>query len=227
MEPPTESAPIVPPSIPFEHPPGVQLVAPGTKSAQPAAPRDGRANFAGGEHIIYSWQAPIEQGDKPITSYVLTIAQGSDLPITHTLDVSQSFYTLYNFNKEAQVAATVKASNDNGQTFGPEFVFPTMALPKAPTHGPASVEATIVEPGHVKISWTAPAEQPEGQASYFVNSQSSNPSDPSIGFISRDLTDTFCHIRELNTSSEYTFSVGVRNNAGESPAVSTVTVKFI
>jgi hypothetical protein len=221
-----ETAPIVPPSIPFEHPPGTQLVAPGTKSSQPAAPREGHVNFAGQHHIMYSWQAPIEHGERPITSYELTIAEGSNLPVKHTLDVSQPFFTVYGFNPEEPVNATVRATNDNGQTFGPDFVFPAMALPKVPANGPASAEATVVGPGHVKITWSAPSEQPEGQCTYCVNSQSSNTSDPSVGFISHDLTETFCHLTELNQSSEYTFSVTIRNTAGESPSVSTPIVRF-
>lgn len=210
-------------------PPGpsepVNLISPFSAS-DPTAPAIGGAMIMGPLEVTFSWQAPLDDGGSPITNYEFTMTPDGGQPITQNLPASITYYNAKNLQEGLAIQATVKASNNNGTSYGPVFIFAPVTPVITPPVGPESVTARAIMPGVVEITWLPPTTIPEGFAYYLVMSQSSNPADPSIGYGTQSLVETTCQLSELDPSSEYTFSVVVINAAGRSPPTISNAVVF-
>jgi hypothetical protein len=201
---------------------GVQ--EPVNTSVPPSTPSGGGFMYTPFNTVYLSWIAPEDDGGAPITTYMLSLTPDEQPTNDHILQAPTQFYELalvYGIN----IQATVKASNDNGTTYGPEFVFP-LIVPILPPSPPASAEAAALEPGTASVSWTAPEVAPEGNAHYLVLSVSSNSSDPTAGHGTMGMEEHSCVLTGLNPESEYHFTVEIINEVGRSPAAITNTIVF-
>jgi hypothetical protein len=192
-----------------------------------SAPKDAGAAIFGPLKVMFAWQPPEEDGGSPITTYSFSMTPQGGETQTHSLDVSTPYYEADNLTDNLPIQATVKASNDNGASYGPEFTFDPVTPIIAPPAPPATAAATAISPGTAQITWEAPAIPAQGACCYYlVMSQSSNPTDPSIGLATQDLTQTSCELSSLNPASEYTFTVCIVNGAGRSTTAQTNVIQF-
>lgn len=171
------------------------------------------------------WSIPDEDGGAPITQYLLLLTPDNQPTIEHEIQAPITYYNLDTLVHGTNVSATVKASNDGGITYGPEGVFP-LIVPLLPPMPPTSAEAVLLESNAVTISWTPPETAPEGYAYYFVQSQSSNSSDTSIGLGTADMSQLSCELSGFNLKSQYTFTVQVVGQIGRSEVTTTNTIVF-
>jgi hypothetical protein len=193
-----------------------------------SAPQSGGAMILGPLRIMFAWQPPAEDGGSPITTYAFAMTPDGGETQTFVLDASTPYYETSNLADSIPIQATVKASNDNGATYGPEFIFAPVTPILAPPAPPASASASALSPGTAQITWTAPTIPAQGAhcCYYLVMSQSSNSTDPSIGLATQDLTQTTCELSTLNPESEYTFAVQIINSAGRSEPTITNAIVF-
>lgn len=191
----------------------------------PSAPYNGAGFMYGEPSMLYiSWAAPENDGGAPLTNYLLTLTPNNQEPEEHFIDVPvMSFSKLIECTS---IQATVKASNNNGTTYGPEYTFPLITYIIPPFSPPSSAEAAALEPGIASVSWTAPEVAPEGTAYYMIKTISSSPSDPILMFRTDNITQLSYTIPELNPESSYYFTVEVQNQLGTSPAAITNTIVF-
>jgi len=192
----------------------------------PSAPVTGATMITGSLKVTFMWQAPEQDGGAPITTYQLILTPAERSPVVVVLSGEQTTYEASELEEGIAIEASVKASNDNGVSYGPELVFSPIIPIQAPSEAPASATASIISPGVVEISWTAPAVEPLGAGYYLVTSESNNAADTIIGLGTADLTQFTCQLAELNPSSTYTFSVVLVNGAGKSPAATTGSIQF-
>lgn len=192
----------------------------------PSAPSGGGFMYSSPTDVYLSWIEPEYDGGAPVTTYLLSLTPDGQPTIEHSIEFPVQCYVLHGLVHGIDVQATVKASNDGGQTYGPEFVFPLIVPLAAPTVPPASAEAAPLEPGTASITWTPPEVAAEGNAYYLVMSKSSNPSDPSVGLGTANMEQVSCILTGLNPESEYSFTVEVVNQVGRSPVVTTNTIIF-
>lgn len=195
-------------------------------SQAPSAPIRGETSFFGPLQITFFWHAPIEPGSAPIDKYELKVVPDEGASSTYIIDAPNSSYTLMNLKQNVSVKAYVKASNDGGVSFGPEFEFSPVKPLVAPSEAPSSVSVKVKSAGTVEISWVAPQIDLNSKAYYSITSESSNETDPIIGNVVLDLTKTSCEITGLNALSQYKFNIKLVNNAGESPSATTNLIKF-
>jgi hypothetical protein len=192
-----------------------------------SAPKSGGAMMLGPLKVMFAWQPPEEDGGSPITTYSFSMTPQGGETQTFVLDASTPYYEADNLTDSLPIQATVKASNDNGASYGPDFVFDPVTPILAPPAPPASATATAISPGTAQITWEAPVIPSQGTCCYyFVISESSNPADPSIGLATQDLTQTSCELSSLNPASEYTFTVRIINSAGRSEPTITNAIVF-
>lgn len=194
------------------------------QSQPPSIPIGGGYMYISESSVSMAWGAPVNNGGLPITNYLLTLTPSIGLPTTHSVDASSNSFIVENLQTGVNIGATVKASNDNGSTYGPELTLPTIIPIVIPTSPPASAQAIGIAPGIIDVSWTASVIAPEGSGYYMVLSVSSNPNDPIIGHGTADLTVTSCRLTELNPQSEYYFNIKIINPIGNSPDAITNTV---
>ena len=192
----------------------------------PSAPNGGGFMYGPPTALYICWAVPEDDGGAPITTYKVSLTPNGQATVEHLVEAPLQCYSDNSLVHGITVQATVKASNDGGQTYGPEFVFPLIVPLAIPTSPPASAEAAALEPGTASITWTAPEIAPEGYAYYSVMSKSSNPSDHSVGLGTADMLQVSCTLTGLNPDSEYSFTVEVVNQVGRSPAAETNTFVF-
>lgn len=192
----------------------------------PSAPTNCDFMYSGSPTTVYLvWSIPDEDGGAPITQYLLSLTPDNQPTIEHEIQAPITYYNLDTLVHGTNVSATVKASNDGGITYGPEGVFP-LIVPLLPPMPPATAEAVLLESNAVSISWTPPETAPEGKAYYFVQSQSSNSSDTSIGLGTADMTQLSCELSGFNLKSQYTFTVQVVGQIGRSEVTTTNIIVF-
>ena len=175
--------------------------------------------------LYICWAVPEDDGGAPITTYKVSLTPNGQATVEHLVEAPLQCYSDNSLVHGITVQATVKASNDGGQTYGPEFVFPLIVPLAAPSAPPASAEAVALEPGTASITWTPPEVAAEGNPYYSVISKSSNPNDPTVGF-GTDFMNLSGVLTGLNPESEYSFTVEVINQVGRSPAAITNTIVF-
>jgi hypothetical protein len=189
-----------------------------------SAPVNGGVMFMGPLKAMFSWQPPAENGGAPITTYSFTLTPSEGESHMVQLDATTPYYEATDLVVDMSYQAVVKASNDNGETYGPEFVFNPVTPVLPPQSPPASAIATHYDLGVAEITWDPPSIEPQGPAYYLVMAQSSNPADPFMGFGTQDLTQTTCQIADLNPESQYTFKVSIVNSVGQSAAIETNSI---
>jgi hypothetical protein len=174
--------------------------------------------------IAFFWQPPSDliPLPAPITNYKLSIP--SILYIT--VDSTTLSYQANNLPSDVVFDAIIQCSCDDGVTWSDPAPFPPCSSVTTPTQPPTSPLAEAVSPGVALISWSAPTSLPDGKGFYLVNSISSNPSDPGVGFGSIDLSVVSCTLEELNPLSTYSFTISVANQVGISPLATTNSISF-
>ena len=192
----------------------------------PSAPAGGGYMYESPTSVCLSWVAPENDGGVPITTYLVSLTPDGQSTTEHQIQAPSQYYELTGLVHGITVQATVKASNDDGNTYGPEFTFTPIVPLLPPSSPPTTAEAVLLESNAVSISWTPPETAPEGYAYYLVQSQSSNSSDPSIGFGTADMTQLSCELSGFNLKSQYSFTVQIVNNVGSSPTALTNTIVF-
>jgi hypothetical protein len=192
----------------------------------PSAPTLGETSLLGPLQITFFWQSPVDSGSAPIDKYELKIVPDEGASSTFIIDAPTNSYTVMSLKENVSVKAYVKASNDGGVSYGPEFEFQPVKPLVAPSQGPSSASAKVKSAGIATVSWVAPQIDLKSKAYYSITSQSSKETDPVIGCAVLDLTKSSCELTGLNTTSTYTFNIKVVNNAGESPSVITNSIKF-
>jgi hypothetical protein len=170
--------------------------------------------------VVFFWQAPTDLSGAPITNFKFTVPS----MVSEVLDPSYQSYSVSNLQVGVSFTPEIQSSSDNGETWGPAAYFPTFTPIAPPADPPASASAQVIATGSIEISWTPPVTLPEGNCYYIVESSSSNPSDPTIGFGSQDLSVTSCSLSEFNPDSTYTFNVSIINQVGRSPPAVTNSV---
>lgn len=191
----------------------------------PSAPNGGGFMYGPPTALYICWAVPEDDGGAPITTYMVSLTPDGQPTVEHLVEAPSQCYSDNSLVHGINVQATVKASNDGGQTYGPEFVFPLIVPLAAPSAPPSSAEAVALERGTASITWTPPEVAAEGNAYYSVMSKSSNPSDPSVG-LGTDIVNLSGVLTGLNPDSEYSFTVEVVNQVGRSPAATTNTIVF-
>jgi hypothetical protein len=192
----------------------------------PSAPKCGGIMYGNETTVFIIWDPPEDDGGATITTYMLSLTPDGQPTVNHLTNTPRSSYTLDNLVHGINVNATVKASNDGGQTYGPEFVFPVIVPLAAPTSPPRFPSAVADGHGIATISWQPPETPPEGAGYYLVMSVSSNPSDISIGYTTSDMSELSATITSLNPQSEYYFTIQIINQVGRTELVSTNTIVF-
>ena len=192
----------------------------------PSAPKCGGIMYGNETTVFIIWDAPEDDGGAPVTKYLLSLTPDGQPTVNHLINTPSSSYTLDNLVHGINVNVTVKASNDGGEIYGPEFVFPVIVPLAAPTSPPRFPSAIADGPGIATISWQPPETPPEGAGYYLVMSVSSNPSDISIGYTTSDMSELSATITSLNPQSEYYFTIQIINQVGRTELVSTNTIVF-
>jgi hypothetical protein len=192
----------------------------------PGAPYSGQTSLIGAQQISFYWQAPMDTGSAPITTYELKVTPEQGSVQTFTIEAPMTSYTVNNLAENVSVQGSVRASNDGGATYGPEMMFESVKPIVAPTATVTNVVAKVSSPGIVTVTWEGVTIDPSVRSYYLVTSKSSKTTDPTIGFATRDLIQNHCEINGLNVTSTYTFTVCVVNNAGQGPTASSGLIKF-
>jgi hypothetical protein len=179
--------------------------------------------ISGPGSLLYSWSP--HRGDE-ITTYKFQYTQEG---VSQTVDISgeNTSYEVSNLIIGVDVNATIKASNDNGETWGPEAAFPTAIAIDIPPAPPESATLSFVPNTRcIKVDWTLPAELPLGNSYYVVNAEpvtgqeGTKYSYTSNGFY--DLSYTFI---SLSQGITYYFTLKTVNEAGESQPLTTDTIE--
>jgi hypothetical protein len=191
----------------------------------PSAPNGGGFMYGSPTTLYICWSVPEDDGGAPITTYMVCLTPDGQSTVEHLVEGSSQYYSDNSLVHGINVQASVKASNDGGQSYGPEFIFP-LIVPVAAPPVPTFPAAVADGPGIATISWQPPETPPEGVGYYLVTSVSSNPSDIPIGYGTADMTELSCTLTGLNPQSEYSFTVEVVNQVGHSPAATTNTIVF-
>lgn len=177
--------------------------------------------------VDLAWNLPPNDGETPqVTNYLLALTPDGQSTTEHIIEYPIFYYEINTLVHGVSIQATLKASNDSGATYGPEFVFP-LIVPILPPTSPPTVPSAVADgPGIATISWQPPETLPEGAGYYLIMSVSSNPSDISIGYTTNDMTELSCTITTLNPQSEYYFTIEIVNQIGRTSTVSTNTIVF-
>lgn len=197
-----------------------------THISPPSAPIDCDFMYSGLSSTVYLlWSPPVYDGGAPISQYLLSLTPTNEPTTEYIIQAPITYYNLDTLVHGITVQATVKASNNDGITYGSEGIFPPI-VPLLPPMPPSTAEATAIGPGVANISWTPPETPIEGKAYYFIQSQSSNPSSPNYGFGTRDTTDLSYVMNGLDPTSEYSFTVQVVGQIARSDVTTTNTIVF-
>jgi hypothetical protein len=182
--------------------------------------------------LTYCWIPPVDVSGEiiPVNKYMLQIADVSqNIIYTYTLDntyiidgTSQS-YRVLDLSCSIVYVASIKASNDDGATWGEEAFYSPARPVDIPYYAPESATAIRREDDRtiVDVNWTPPSIAPDFIGFYKIRSESNNPEDPIRGWSTTSFEDLTCTIYDLNPDSSYIFTVVVVNVIGDSPAAYT------
>ena len=180
--------------------------------------------FSSPTSVVFFWQPPTDPTGTPlnVTNYKFSLTDS----ISQILDAITISYEAKDLVHGTVYTPYVQASYDNGATWSENAYFPPFTPYNPPADSVVSASASPVSPGVAYITWVPPSTVPDGAPYFLVNSQSSNPLDPTIGFASPGFSTTDCTISELNPNSSYTFTVQICNQVGSSPFIQTNSISF-
>jgi len=187
-------------------------------------PRVNDMRIAGDKQVLYAWREPADFFTNPVTHYKLTVTSQNGMPREFITDLMTIGKVVEDLEPNIPLVATVAASADEGQTWGPEAVFDPITPVESPKAPLTNVMAAAAGYGVATITWTVPIETIG--AIIQIQSVSENPVVPVQGRIIQDIQSGSAEFPGLDPNSVYRFSVTLRNLAGESPAVQTNSVDF-
>jgi hypothetical protein len=186
------------------------------------APRPHNPRIAGDKQVLYARREPAHFFATPVTHYKLIVTPQNGVAREFVTDLMTIGKLVEDLEPNIPVNATVAASADEGQTWGPEAVFDPITPVESPKAPLTNVIALASEYGVATITWSAPIEISD--AIIQIQSVSENPDVPVQGRIVQDIQSGSAEFSGLDPNSVYRFSVVLRNLAGESPAVQTNSV---
>lgn len=192
-EPPVDNVPVV-------RPPAVVTGVAGS-------PDDGQ--------VALTWDAPVDDGGSPVSSYIATASPGDATCVAESSGVGPppQGCTLTGLVNGVGYLFTVRAVNASGESVASQPVGPF-----APRTVPASPEVlqAVVGEGRIAVSWQAPLSDGGAPVTGFAVTVS-----PGAGSCRTVDGQTFgCEVTGLTTSGSYLVSVVAENEAGVSPAAS-------
>jgi hypothetical protein len=185
-------------------------------------PRPHEPRIAGNNQILYTWREPEDFFTNPVTHYKLAVTQNGQ-PREFITDLMTIGHVVTDLEPNIPMNATVCASADDGQTWGPEAVFDPITPLASPKETLTNVEAAATGYGVATITWNAPVEV---NAFIEIRSESENPDLLRHGRIVQDIQSGSAEFPGLDPNSVYRFSVKLRNAAGSSPDTLTNSVDF-
>ncbi len=193
--------------------PSLPTTPPGAPTAVMAVARDGEATV--------SWTAPAEDGNSPVTHYVVTPHDGATAlsPVTTPDATTSSVVT--GLTNGTPYTFTVVAVNAVGPSASSE---PSAPVTPQPAEEPATVPGSPTEvtgvpgDGQVTVTWTAPDDD-GGTAilGYEVTPRRGGEDGPTLV---TSTAATSAVVPDLVNGADYTFTVRARNGVGLGPASS-------
>jgi hypothetical protein len=187
-------------------------------------PRVNDMRIAGDKQVLYAWREPADFFTNPVTHYKLTVTPQNGSPREFITDLMTIGRLVEDLEPNVPVTATVAASADEGQTWGPEVAFEPITPVESPKAPLTNVMAVASGYGVATITWSVLIETIG--AIIQIQSVSENPDAPVQGRIVQDIQSGSAEFPGLDPNSVYRFSVTLRNLAGESPAALTNSVDF-
>lgn len=176
--------------------------------------------------LRFLWTAPHSSGSAPITTYELSVfsqEEGEREYRFHTsalqflIPGSEMFYDVSGLTNGHIYNGAIKASNDNGVTWGEEVAFPPQ-YPIGPPPTPVRHAAAYrTGPTTAMVIWVSPPIEPDPATAYFyVETVSENPVDEVLSNKTENIRTYRIGLTGLNPSSTYAVNVYVKNSAGQS-----------
>lgn len=172
--------------------------------------------------LLYTWYS---QDREIITTYKFQYTQND---ISQTIDLSNEnmSYELTNLLSGINVDATIKASSDNGQTWGPEVSFSPAIPINAPPDPPESATIYIIpNTCFIKLDWKVPIEYPLGDSHYVVVAEPATDKGSKFTYISTGLYDLSYTFISLLSGAKFYFTLKTVNQVGESQLITTETIE--
>ncbi len=187
----------------------------------PGVPNIYTLPFSTSNTMEFNWSPGTDNGN-PITSYVLTIPPDSR---TFTIPPDWRYYTVDNLSAAVTYYPTLAASNSDG--LGPSSNFREFQCGDVPPTAISTISVTTSGSSSALISWTPPPILPDATVFwYYIQGQSTNPSDPILTASADGLRQTSLLVSGLNTNSVYSFIVRPVNCPGYGPLSTSATVTF-
>lgn len=188
----------------------------------PGVPNIYTLPFSTSNTMEFNWSPGSDNGN-PITSYFLTIPPDSR---TFTIPPEWRYYTVNNLSAAVTYYPTLAASNSDG--LGPSSNFREFQCGNVPPTAPSTVSASYSAlTNSALVSWTLPPTLPDATVFwYYVQSQSSKPSDPIITASADGLRQSNLQLTGLAANSQYSFLVRPVNCPGYGPCNISPTVGF-
>ena len=171
--------------------------------------------------IELTWEAPADDGGKPITGYKIEVknppgsyyleigdTQSNSTNYTHSGLVTDQMYVyrIYAINEEGESGASAEAIATPTSSSQPL----EQIVPNAPTQ----LTAQDIAPTEIKLEWTKPADNNSPPVTGYKIEQKVNSGTYSILVNNTANTATSYTATDLTTNSEHTFRVSALNSIG-------------
>ena len=162
--------------------------------------------------IDVTWDAPLNDGGTPITSYLVTLTPATGTPIVQVIDSLFFETTFINLAPNTQYSVSVKAQNEVGDSTA--GVGGVVTTPIVISSAPTNVVLTLDEVDSVVATWNAPTSLGGGTILGYTVTLIPEIGTPIIIEITGDVrTYEFTELNELTT---YRVTVVATNQAGTS-----------
>jgi hypothetical protein len=192
---------------------GDSVASAASNSVTPATVPDPPLNVsaaAGDSSAFVTWNAPVDDGGSPITSYTVTANPGG--ATATTLDGSTTNATVNGLTNGTAYTFTVTATNAKG-TSAASTASPAVTpftIPGAPTGVTATAGDTLAH-----VSWTAPSTNGGNAISGYTVTSTPGGFTKTVGG-----SATTADVTGLTNGTAYTFTVVATNDGGNGPASS-------